>query len=58
VTCHIQVLLLGKIRADFNIRRDTFVTLAAGDTVGMNPRKVLYGTDWPLASMDSYLQWI
>ena len=23
---------------------------------GMNPRKVLYGTDWPLATMESYLQ--
>jgi hypothetical protein len=25
---------------------------------GMNPRKVLYGTDWPLATMESYLQFV
>ena len=25
---------------------------------GVNPNKVLYGTDWPLASMESYLQFM
>lgn len=25
---------------------------------GMNPRKVLWGTDWPLVTMESYLQFI
>jgi len=25
---------------------------------GMNPRKVLYGTDWPLATMESYLGFV
>jgi len=25
---------------------------------GVNPNKVLYGTDWPLATMESYLQFM
>jgi predicted TIM-barrel fold metal-dependent hydrolase len=25
---------------------------------GMNPRKVLFGTDWPLVTMESYLQFM
>jgi hypothetical protein len=25
---------------------------------GLNPNKVLYGSDWPLASMESYLQFM
>jgi predicted TIM-barrel fold metal-dependent hydrolase len=25
---------------------------------GMNPRKVLYGTDWPISSMESYLRFM
>lgn len=25
---------------------------------GMNPEKVLYGTDWPLATMESYLEFV
>jgi predicted TIM-barrel fold metal-dependent hydrolase len=25
---------------------------------GVNPKKVLYGTDWPLVTMESYLQFV
>jgi predicted TIM-barrel fold metal-dependent hydrolase len=25
---------------------------------GINPQKVLYGTDWPISSMESYLQFM
>lgn len=50
----------GLTLGDFSDRFEAYMRQQIKEMLlwGMNPRKVLYGTDWPLASMDSYLQFV
>ena len=50
----------GLTLGDFNDRFEAYMRQQLKEMIlwGVNPNKVLYGTDWPLASMDSYLQFM
>lgn len=50
----------GLTLGDFSDRFEAFMRNQLKEMVlwGVNPRKVLYGTDWPLATMESYLQFM
>jgi predicted TIM-barrel fold metal-dependent hydrolase len=50
----------GLTLGDFSDRFEAYMRAQLKEMLlwGMNPRKVLYGTDWPLATMESYLQFV
>lgn len=50
----------GLVLGDFTDRFEAFMRQQFKEMVswGINPSKVLYGTDWPISSMESYLQFI
>jgi predicted TIM-barrel fold metal-dependent hydrolase len=47
----------GLVLGDFSDRFEEYMRKQLQEMLlwGMNPRKVLYGTDWPISSMESYL---
>jgi len=50
----------GLVLGDFNDRFEEFMRKQLQEMLlyGVEPDKVLYGTDWPISSMDSYLEFI
>lgn len=56
VYADISGLVLGK----FSDRFETYMRKQVQEMLlfGVDPNKVLYGTDWPIASMDSYLEFM
>lgn len=50
----------GLTLGDFSDRFEAFMRQQLKEMIlwGVNPRKVLFGTDWPLATMESYLQFM
>jgi predicted TIM-barrel fold metal-dependent hydrolase len=50
----------GLTLGDFTDRFEAYMRNQLKEMIlwGVNPRKVLYGTDWPLATMESYLQFM
>lgn len=50
----------GLTLGDFSDRFEAYMRQQLKEMLlwGMNPRKVLYGTDWPLATMESYVQFV
>jgi len=50
----------GLTLGDFSDRFEAYMRQQLKEMIlwGVNPRKVLWGTDWPLATMESYLQFM
>jgi uncharacterized protein len=50
----------GLTLGDFTDRFEAYMRQQLKEMIlwGVNPRKVLFGTDWPLATMESYLQFM
>ncbi|MDP1568724.1 MAG: amidohydrolase family protein [Vicinamibacterales bacterium] len=50
----------GLTLGDFSDRFEAYMRQQLKEMIlwGVNPRKVLFGTDWPLATMESYLQFM
>ena len=50
----------GLVLGDFSDRFEAYMRQQFKEMVswGINPAKVLYGTDWPISSMESYLQFV
>lgn len=50
----------GLVLGNFSDRFEAFMRQQFKEMVswGINPEKVLYGTDWPISSMESYLQFM
>lgn len=50
----------GLVLGDFSDRFEEYMRKQLQEMLiwGMNPRKVLYGTDWPISSMESYLRFM
>jgi predicted TIM-barrel fold metal-dependent hydrolase len=50
----------GLVLGDFSDRFETYMRRQFQEMMawGVNPRKVLYGTDWPISTMESYLQFM
>lgn len=50
----------GLVLGDFSDRFEEYMRKQLQEMLlwGMNPRKVLYGTDWPISSMESYLKFM
>ncbi len=50
----------GLTLGDFSDRFEAYMRQQLKEMLlwGVNPRKVLFGTDWPLATMESYLQFV
>lgn len=50
----------GLVLGDFSDRFEAYMRKQLQEMMvwGMNPRKVLFGTDWPISSMESYLKFV
>jgi predicted TIM-barrel fold metal-dependent hydrolase len=50
----------GLVLGDFSDRFETYMRRQFQEMMvwGVNPKKVLYGTDWPISTMESYLQFM
>jgi predicted TIM-barrel fold metal-dependent hydrolase len=50
----------GLVLGDFHDRFEKYMLVQMQEMLlwGVNPRYVLYGTDWPISSMETYLQFI
>lgn len=50
----------GLVLGDFSDRFEEYMRKQLHEMMvwGMNPRKVLFGTDWPISSMESYLKFM
>lgn len=50
----------GLVLGDFSDRFEEYMRKQLQEMLlwGMNPRKVLFGTDWPISSMESYLRFM
>jgi len=50
----------GLVLGDFTDRFEEYMRKQLQEMMvwGMNPRKVLFGTDWPISSMESYLRFV
>lgn len=50
----------GLVLGDFSDRFEEYMRKQLQEMMvwGMNPRKVLFGTDWPISSMESYLRFV
>lgn len=50
----------GLVLGDFSDRFEEYMRKQLHEMLlwGMNPRKVLFGTDWPISSMESYLKFM
>ncbi|HEY0871936.1 MAG TPA: amidohydrolase family protein [Vicinamibacterales bacterium] len=50
----------GLVLGDFSDRFEEYMRKQLHEMLlwGMNPRKVLFGTDWPISSMESYLRFM
>ena len=50
----------GLVLGDFSDRFEEYMRKQLQEMMvwGMNPRKVLFGTDWPISSMESYLKFM
>lgn len=50
----------GLVLGDFHDRFEKYMRLQMQEMLlwGVNPKYVLYGTDWPISSMESYLEFI
>lgn len=50
----------GLVLGDFSDRFEAYMRKQLQEMMvwGMNPRKVLFGTDWPISSMESYLNFV
>lgn len=50
----------GLVLGDFSDRFEEYMRKQLQEMLvwGMNPRKVLFGTDWPISSMESYLKFV
>jgi uncharacterized protein len=50
----------GLVLGDFNDRYESFIVKQLQEMLvyGMEPGKVLFGTDWPISSMESYLEFM
>ena len=50
----------GLVLGNFTDRFEAYMRQQFKEMVswGINPAKVLYGTDWPISSMESYLQFM
>jgi uncharacterized protein len=50
----------GLVLGDFSDRFEEYMRRQLQEMMvwGMNPRKVLFGTDWPISSMESYLKFV
>ncbi|MGE3277705.1 MAG: amidohydrolase family protein [Vicinamibacterales bacterium] len=50
----------GLVLGDFSDRFESYMRKQLEEMLlwGMNPRKVLFGTDWPISSMESYLNFV
>jgi predicted TIM-barrel fold metal-dependent hydrolase len=56
VYCDVSGLVLG----DFDDRFESYIRAQVQEMLlyGVQPEKCLYGTDWPIASMESYLEFM
>ncbi|MCB0309498.1 MAG: amidohydrolase family protein, partial [Bdellovibrionales bacterium] len=50
----------GLVLGNFNDRFEKYMVKQLEEmvTFGMEPAKLLYGTDWPISSMESYLKFV
>lgn len=50
----------GLVLGDFSDRFEAFMSAKFQEMLlyGIEPSKILYGTDWPIANMASYLDWV